>query len=618
LAGALGVPVWRFGGRDWTQLGTGVRPWFPSMRLFQPRPGETLADVLARIAAELRRLAEPPTAGGAGGDPEALLEQAAELHRAGRRAEAAPLYARVLAGRPGDPVALHLSGLLADQEGDHAGAVRRIAEAVRRLPDYAAAWASLGGALLALDRVGDAVAAFRRALALRPAVAATLTNLGNALEAGHALDAAAAWHRRALTADPDLAAAHDNLGAVLLRLDRPAKAEPLHRAALARDRGHVAAWVNLAVASRRLGRPGAALAASRRALALAPDLADAHANLGRLRREAGAGGEAERCCDRALALDPDHAAAHFNKGMLRLAAGDVAVGWAGYDHRFRARSLITAARTVAAAPWRGEDPAGKSILVWREQGVGDEILFASCLPDLIARAGRVLVECDPRLAPLFRRSFPAASVHGGVATDVAVDLHTPAGSLARWLRPTLAAYPARPGYLVPDPGRTRRWTARLAALPPGLRVGIAWRSGLMTAERLGAYTRLDEWGPLFAVPGLVPVNLQYGECEAEIRQAEEAYGVRIHRWPDLDLKDDFEEVAALVAALDLVVCPATAVGELAGALGVPVWRFGGPGDWTALGAAVRPWFPSMRLFAPRAGEPLAATLAAMARALTPS
>ncbi|HEY0833601.1 MAG TPA: tetratricopeptide repeat protein, partial [Azospirillum sp.] len=606
-------PVWRFGAVDWTQLGTAARPWFPTLRLFQPRPGETLDDVLARIARELRRLMpiRPP-------DPDALLEAAAGHHQRGDLAAAAPLYARVLEQRPDDPVALHLSGLLAHQTGDHRAAVARIAAALDALPAYAAAHLSLGSALLALERADEAAVHFGRALALEPGKPAALTNLGNALEALHRLDAAERCQRRAIAVDPALAEAHDNLGAVLLRLERPAEAERAHRAALALAPGLATARLNLGVALRQLARPAEALAFYREALVLAPDVADALGNLVRLLREGGRTADAEVWGRRALALDPGHPAAHFNLGLLRLARGDLGHGWAGYDHRFRDRAFTGAVRRVAAPPWQGEDLAGKRILVWREQGIGDEILFASCLPDLVARAGRVIVECDPRLVPLFARAFPSADVRPATGdTPPPVDFHTPAGTLARWLRPAIGAFPAQPAFLSADPARVARWRNRLDALGPGLTVGIGWRSGLMTAERRGAYTRLDDWGPIFAVPGVRFVNLQYDDCAAEIEEVEARFGVAIHRWPDLDLKDDLDGVAALMANLDLVIAPATSVAELAAALGTPTWRFGAT-DWTQLGTAARPWFPAMRLFRPRSGEALADVLARIAGTLRAS
>ncbi|TWA74441.1 Flp pilus assembly protein TadD [Azospirillum brasilense] len=626
LAGALGVPVWRIGHRDWTQLGTGVRPWFPSMRLFQPRPGEGLDDVMGRMASTLRRLMPPDDDPPPGGlprdvpdDPDGLLETAAAHHREGRLAEAAPLYERVLKVKTDHPVALHLSGLLAHQTGDSAAGAARIARALDALPAYGAAQSSLGTVLLALGRAPEAVRRFRLALALQPAAAAALTNLGNALEAAHDLTAAAVAHRRATLVDPALAEAHDNWGAVLTRLGALDLAEERHRHALRLAPDRADGWLNLGVVLRRAGRLDEAGRALIRALALVPALGDALANLGRLLRDRGDAAAAERWCRRALTVEPGQPAAAFNLGLLDLARGRLESGWRGYDARFRARELSGAARALPVPAWEGEDPAGLRLLVWAEQGIGDEILFAGCLDELIARAAAVVVECDRRLVPLFARSFPRADWRPAPvdpdAPCAGIDRHVAMGSLPRWLRPRFERFPSRPSFLTADPERAARWRERVTALGPGLKVGIAWRSGLMTAERRGAYAPLDVWGPVFALPGVVFITLQYGDCAAEIAEAERRFGVTLHRWDDLDLKDDLDGVAALMTALDLVVTPASSVGELAGALGVPVWRFGPRGDWTALGTGVRPWFPTMALIPAPAGEAASGALPTIARRL---
>ncbi|MDQ2102762.1 tetratricopeptide repeat protein, partial [Azospirillum isscasi] len=345
----------------------------------------------------------------------------------------------------------------------------------------------------------------------------------------------------------------------------------------------------------------------RRALALDPAYAAALSNLGLAVQRLGGGRRAETLYGRALRLTPDLALAHFNRGLLRLERGDLAEGWAGYGWRF-ASGQVGAGRPPRMPAWRGEELAGKRLLVWGEQGVGDTILFSSLCAEAIACARSVVIETDRRLVPLFARSFPAALVRAQRPDPEGVpdcDLHVPIGSLARVFRRDLSAFAAQDGgWLVPDPERVARWRDRVAALGPGLRVGIGWRSALMTESRRAAYSRLDRWGPLFAVPGVVFVNLQYGACEAELAAAEQRFGVAVHRWGDLDLTDDFDGTAALMTALDLVISPAMAVGELAAALGVPVWRFGGR-DWTQLGTAVRPWFPAQRLFQPRAGEDIA-------------
>jgi hypothetical protein len=167
-----------------------------------------------------------------------------------------------------------------------------------------------------------------------------------------------------------------------------------------------------------------------------------------------------------------------------------------------------------------------------------------------------------------------------------------AGSLLRWFRPSLDAFPDRRAYLVPDPARVAAWRERLAAIGPGPYVGVSWRSRIQTAERRLEYTRLDEWGDIFRVPGVTFVNLQYDDCNHELRAVEKRFGVRIERWDWLDLMNDFDEVAALTTALDLVVAPFNAVSMLSGALGVPTIAMGNRFGWGELGSGRMPWMPA--------------------------
>ncbi|MGF7175140.1 tetratricopeptide repeat protein [Azospirillum doebereinerae] len=598
LAGALGVPVWRFGGRDWTQLGTGVRPWFPSMRLFQPRPGETLEDALGQIARALRATGNvardavrPPRP-----DTESLLSGALSHHRAGRLDEAETAYRAVIEADPNHADALHLLGLLYHQCGHQADAERLIADALRREPDFPTAWNHLGLIHEAEDRTGAAGHAFTRALALRPDFPEALTHLGLNRQKGKQGADAQRLHRRSIALAPENPAPHTNLGHAL-ELE---------------------------------GRYPEATAHYRRAVALRPDVPDAHNNLATMANLAGRPEDTAPHLRRALRLDPGFALAAWNLGLLSLADGDIAAGWAGYGRRFSARQLQRA-RRIPRPEWRGEALTGRRLLVWSEQGVGDEILFASCFDALEGLDGPVTVECDRRLVSLFARSFPHVAVRaesvdaqGRETVDPPdCDLQAAAGALPALFRTKLGDFPRRAACLTPDPARVALWRDRLAALGPGLRVGLAWRSQIVTAQRQGAYTTLADWRALLDLPGVVTVNLQYGDCAAELAAVEHAGvgragvgqdGRRLHRWDDLNLKDDFEGVAALMANLDLVLSPATAAGELAGALGVPVWRLG-TRDWTQLGAGVRPWFPSMRLIQPRPGEGLADAVTHAIRAL---
>lgn len=194
--------------------------------------------------------------------------------------------------------------------------------------------------------------------------------------------------------------------------------------------------------------------------------------------------------------------------------------------------------------WDGSDPAGKTILVWMEQGLGDQLLFFSLLADLLHFGAHCLVECEWRLVPLLARTFPGAEVvpckdpPDPLTQQPDIDFQIPVGSLARWFRPSLESFPRRHGYLVPDPVCAGQWRERLEKLGEGAKVGICWRSGTTKGMRSMHYSQLDQWGPILTIPGVHFVKLQYDQCDAEVRDAERQLGTRIHSWEGVDLKDD--------------------------------------------------------------------------------
>jgi hypothetical protein len=228
--------------------------------------------------------------------------------------------------------------------------------------------------------------------------------------------------------------------------------------------------------------------------------------------------------------------------------------------------------------------------------------------------GRLTLAVEPRLVGLFQRAFPQARV-GAHSTDKTeahpvrgapvlagaepVDVWAPMGAFLSVFRASLDAFPERTGYLAPDPGRVEHWRDWLASLPPGPKVGpklgIVWKSLKLGGERRRAFAPFAAWAPVLATPGAVFVSLQYGDAAAEIAQAADA-GVEIRVPPGLDLKDDLEGVAALCAALDLVVGPANATTQLAGAVGAPLWLLMAPAAWTCLGTDRYPWWPQARVF----------------------
>jgi len=546
---------------------------------------------------------------------EALLARAAGLHQSGRAAEAMPLYRQVLAARPDQPVALHLLGLALHQTGDARGGADLMARAVDLAPRYVPALINLGNAQQDLGQGEAAERQYRAALAHRPDAPEVWTNLGNALRLQKRLAEALDCHDRALALLPDFAVALSNRGTVLKEMDRPAEAAAAFQRALALGFDGVDALTGLGDVKRILGDRAGAEALHRRALAGHPGSALAWNNLGRVQEDTARLAQARASYDRALALDPGSANARFNRGRLALMQGDLATGWPGYEARLDGVQDHRP-RQVALPPWQGESLAGRRLLVWREQGVGDEVMFGALYPALLARCraegGQLVLEADPRLLGLLRRSLPGALVRAETDDPRDADVGLPAGSLPRQLQPRLGDVTPAPGWLRPDPAQVAFWAGRLAALGPGLKVGLCWRSRRLTTERARAYTRLSDWTPLFALPGIIPVSLQYGEAEGEITALEAASGHRLHRWSDLDLTDDLDGVAACMAGLDLVISAPTAAGELAAAVGTPAWRLASA-DWTWLGTGVRPWFPTMRCFSMDQGA--AAAVASVVRSL---
>jgi tetratricopeptide (TPR) repeat protein len=491
-------------------------------------------------------------------------------------------------------------------------------------PKYAPPRDNLGSLLTMRGKPAAAVPQHLAAVALDPLRANAWNNLGNALSmTGDKARAARAW-RRALAIEPIHPEGWVNLGVGLTGAeDFPAASCALRRA-LRLTPDSSAAWNNLGDARRLTDGEAASMRRYQRAAALEPTYAEAWSNMGLSAQKIGDMRRGERLFDRALRINPELAGARFNRGLLKLETGRVADGWPDYAYRF-ASGKVGRGRAPAMAPWRGERLApGQKLLVWREQGLGDEILFASMYRDLLARGVDAVFECDPRLTGLLSRALPGGVTVRGETVDargretlVQPDCarHIPAGSLARLLRGRVADFPSQAPWSAPDPVLAARLRERLeAACGDRLRVGLAWRSGLMTAERSAAYLRLSDYAPLFALPGVAWVNLQYGDCAAEIAAAEACFGVRIETWPDLDLKNDLESAAALTVGLDLVITPAVSVGETAAALGVPVWRLGAR-DWTQLGTDARPWTPTLRVFSPRPGEKLSDAVHRAAKAL---
>ena len=246
-------------------------------------------------------------------------------------------------------------------------------------------------------------------------------------------------------------------------------------------------------------------------------------------------------------------------------------------------------------------------MVYAEQGVGDEIMYSSCIPDLLGQSPkRLLLECDPRLEPLFARSFPDVYVPGKkrdldlswAQEQGPLDYSLPIGSLPKFFRNHVADFPSRDSFLVPDPKLIEKWTQRLTRFGGKLNIGISWYHGQRTSSARKAFIPLPDWEPLLSMDACF-INLQYGDTSEDIAEISKKPDIQIHDWEDNDPLQDLDNQAALISALDLVITIDNTTTHMAGAVSTPTWvllEYVPDWRWPEAFGNSPPLYHSVRLF----------------------
>lgn len=439
---------------------------------------------------------------------------------------------------------------------------------------------------------------------------------------------------RALELEPTYIGIYLSLATVYSNLGEHKKSLDVSMKAIQLDVSNVTVHLNMGAALLGLGFIDEARIAFKTCITLYPECLDAHLNLGVTSAQKGNSAQAIEEYKFYLLLaeaqgDKNVNVARYHLGYELLKSGQLKEGWALYEHGFDPAVTAYAARSPArqfnVPRWTGQPIPGQRLLVWAEQGLGDEILFLSCLNDVLATGVEVILECAPRLVKTMTRSFPGATVRAAAfdrekfnqSLIQDFDHHIPMGSLPGFYRNTLQDFKKSLPFIVTDESQRDRFSRRLAGYEGKLKVGICWRSGLLNAERNKEYSVIKDWGVVLSLRNCVFINLQYGDCEAEIVEAEAIYGVSILRWSDLDLKNDLDDVFALIECLDLVITAPTAVNPMAGSLGKATLLIQPDWDWPNLGTDNYPWFPNTRCFVPSSGQIPAKVLPDIAAFLGP-
>lgn len=316
--------------------------------------------------------------------------------------------------------------------------------------------------------------------------------------------------------------------------------------------------------------------------------------------------DAEKLARDAVRLNPESLKAKANLGLACLGLGKWKDGWVNYNRGLGIKNHLERKRIdYGGKDWKGQKG---TIVLYSEQGLGDEISFASMIPDALKSGAEVIIDCDHRLKGLFKRSF-GCEVHGTRWANErpwvkGIDYQASFAELGELYRQSDAAFPRKP-YLVADPERVTMWNALWGPTVRGERmkpvIGIAWSGGLpATGERFRRIS-LEDLLPIFRARDAIWISLQYKDAAAEIEAFKAKHPeIDIRQYAFGTLTKDYDDTAALVASLDEVVAMQTAVIHLAGALGVKTaclvhkygqWRYG-TGDSMV-------WYPSVKLFRQR-------------------
>ena len=536
-------------------------------------------------------------------DIEQLLDDAERALADGDAAEAKRLVRLAIDAQPDRARALFLAGRIERLAGRHDAALKLLERAAELDPAHVATHleiAHLHRRTRDFERCLDELSL---ALYYDPDNTDAYAELGAVHQMRGDLAGAIEYLERAVERNPNHARALTDLGLCYVLKERFAEALQVLERAVELDPYSISAQNHLSFACIRLEEYDRALQIMLKLTqGTSRSLLWQRVNLGAAYDHTGRFAESERTYDFVLRNEPSNFTALWNRAHLVLARHDFERGWSDYLYRLQVEG-IWAPRLIPFTPWKGEPLQGKTIAVSAEQGLGDQIMFASCAPDLCAQGAAVVLECDHRLSALFQRSFPQVKV---IATrhelepkwlrEVGMlDYHAPAGNLPTILRKRLQDFPRHEGYLRADPAKVEKWRARVAELGPGLKVGLSWRGGTHTTRRQLRSLSLRDLLPILRVPGCRFVSLQYGEAQPELEALRETEAIEIAHWPEAI--DDYDETAALCCALDLTISVCTAVIHLNGALGRPVWvmvpavaewRYGRHGERM-------PWYPSARL-----------------------
>jgi len=536
---------------------------------------------------------------------ESRLQEGISLHQEGKLDQAELIYQQILQINPENAEVLHLLGMIAYQVEKYDLAVNLINQAIEidnRQPIF---FHNLGLVLKDRGDLEGAIRVYQQVVRANPKDSEAYNNLGNVLQENKRFEEGIVAYRKAIEINSNFADAHSNLGVALVKQERFEEGIVAYRKAIEADSNFADAYYNLGNALQKKGDVRDAIQAYHRVLKINPNYAEAYNNLGVLAQEEGQMEDALQYYQCAIKVNPNYAEAHRHYGMALLLTGDFLHGWKEHEWRWRRHNISYQKKSFPQPWWDGSILERKTILVWTEQGVGDEIMFASMLDDLLQMNANIMVECEPRLVPLLQRSFsqiqffPRENPSNPKLLNTSIDYQIPVGSLGQWLRQDESCFrKSQPSYLLACSDKVSKLRKKYQALAKEkLLIGISWKSANQRVGKIKS-TSLKNWTTILSQPNCYFINLQYGDVDAEIKQYTSGSNTSIYIDKEINSLMSLDDFTAQVSALDLIISTSNTTVHVAGALGKDVWTLAPYiSDWKwMLAREDTPWYPTMRIF----------------------
>jgi tetratricopeptide (TPR) repeat protein len=507
---------------------------------------------------------------------------------------------------------LHVEALAHEEKLDYQSALRAVRRALERKTDYADYHVTHARLLLRMEDHDGALRAASEALRLEPGSAPLHASMAGLFHPWRE-DLAEQAARHALELDPASDLAHANLGAALWGQGKLEEAERAAREAVRLNPREPSYRTNLALILKDLDRIGEARALYRALAAEAPEHATLCLDVGTLALETEGDVATARRMYRTAQKSVDEPRAYMAEALLDFLEGNYGEAWLNYEARKKLPDQKRAHHQQfdLLPDWDGGAVKPGELLVYGEQGLGDEVMFASMFGELERRAPGARVLCDARLGALFARSFtqldvlsePRDKQAARVASLTGLRCKIAAGSLGALFRRAPGDFPGHVGYLAPDRQKVAAWCSRLASLPGSRKLGLSWVGGAHSTGRRRRSTRLEALLPLLELPDIAWISLQYTDEARDMEELRERHGIALH---DCRVAtSDMDELASLIQSLDAVVSVCNTTVHIAGAIGkptlvlapfVPEWRYGLRGERMI-------WYPSVRVLRqPRYGD----------------